>query len=196
MGVYGFTPSDEPVTEKTPPGTSGFLTEVGIAHEEALNPIKDQTRLVHLRTGLALHGKEGALPKMAASFRIFLGGPTGNGRQWVSWIHIRDEVRAIRFLMENEEARGPYNLTAPNPVRNVDFSKVLGKTLRRPSWLNTPAGFLHMVMKDMADELLLGGLKILPERLLEAGFRFQFETVEEALAEVYGLPSALIPPLN
>ena len=185
MGVYGFDPSDEEVTEKSPLGTSGFLTEVGIAHEEVLEPLKDKTRLIHLRTGLVLHGKEGSLPKMAASFKMFLGGPMGSGRQWTSWIHIKDEVRAIRFLMENEKTSGPFNLTAPGPVRNSDFSAALGKAMHRPSWLHTPTAFLHMIMKDMADELLLGGLKIVPERLLEAGFRFRFKHIEEALNELY-----------
>jgi len=185
MGVYGFDPSDEEVTEKSPLGTSGFLTEVGIAHEEILEPLKDKTRLIHLRTGLVLHGKEGSLPKMAASFKMFLGGPMGSGRQWTSWIHIKDEVRAIRFLMENENAAGPFNLTAPYPVRNSEFSVALGKALYRPSWLHTPASFLHLMMKDMADELLLGGLKIVPERLLKKGFRFEFEHIEGALKDLY-----------
>jgi uncharacterized protein (TIGR01777 family) len=185
MGVYGFDPSDEEVTEKSPLGTSGFLTEVGIAHEGILEPLKDKTRLIHLRTGLVLHGTEGSLPQMAATFKMFLGGPMGSGRQWTSWIHINDEVRAIRFLMENEKASGPFNLTAPHPVRNSDFSAALGKAMHRPSWLHTPAAFLHIIMKDMADELLLGGLKIVPERLLEEGFHFGFPDVEEALRDLY-----------
>ena len=185
MGVYGFVPSDDPVTEDTPLGTNGFLTEVGRAHEKVFEPLKSLTRVVFLRTGLVLHGKEGALPKMAASFKIFLGGPMGDGKHWNSWIHILDEVRAIKFLMEHEAAEGAYNLTAPNPVRNSEFSAALGKAMNRPAKFRTPATFLHLMMKDMADELLLGGLKIIPKRLLEAGFRFQFEDIDEAFQNIY-----------
>ncbi|RLD88103.1 MAG: TIGR01777 family protein [Bacteroidetes bacterium] len=185
MGVYGFETTDKAITEKSPLGTKGFLTEVGIAHEEALKPIEDLTRVVYLRTGLVLHGTEGSLPQMAATFKMFLGGPMGSGRQWTSWIHIKDEVRAIRFLMENEKASGPFNLTAPHPVRNSDFSAALGKAMHRPVWLGTPAAFLRLVMKDMADELLLEGLNIIPERLLEEGFRFEFGYIEEAFRDLY-----------
>ena len=185
MGVYGFETSSEAVTEDSPPGTKGFLTEVGIAHEQVLEPLKEETRVIFLRTGLVLHGKEGALPQMAMSFKLFAGGPMGSGKQWNSWIHIKDEVRAIRYLLENEQTRGAYNLTAPNPLQNKDFSKALGKALNRPSYLSTPAPFLKMMMGDMANELLLSGLKIIPKRLLEAGFQFQFEYIEEAFRDIY-----------
>ncbi|HDO28107.1 MAG TPA: TIGR01777 family protein [Bacteroidetes bacterium] len=185
MGVYGFETSDEPFTEDAPLGTTGFLTEVGIAHENALEPLKDKTRVIFLRTGLVLDGKGGALPMMAASFKIFLGGPMGNGKFWNSWIHIDDEVRAIRFLLENEQTEGAYNLTSPNPIRNKNFALALGKALHRPARFHTPAAFLKIMMGNMADELLLSGLKIIPKRLLDARFMFEFQHIEEALKEVY-----------
>ena len=185
MGVYGFETSDDTFTEDSPFGKKGFLTEVGIAHEQALEPLKNKTRLIYLRTGLVLDGKGGALPQMAMPFRIFAGGHSGNGKHWVSWIHIKDEVRAIRFLLENTKTNGAYNLTAPNPVRNKYFAKALGKAMQRPSWIHAPAAFLKMMMADMADELLLSGLKIIPKRLLDAGFEFQFEHIEEALQDIY-----------
>jgi len=185
MGVYGFETSDETFTEDSPVGAKGFLTKVGIAHEKALEILKNKTRLVHLRTGLVLDGKGGALPMMAMPFKFFAGGHSGNGKQWISWIHIKDEVRAIRFLLENTKAEGPYNLTAPKPVRSKDFATALGKALHRSSWFHSPAVLLKLMMADMADELLLNGLKIVPKRLLDAGFKFQFETVEEALNEIY-----------
>ena len=185
MGVYGFETSDEIFDEDSPLGTKGFLTEVGIAHEKALETLKDKSRLIYLRTGLVLDRKGGALPQMAMPFKIFAGGYSGNGKQWVSWIHIKDEVRAIRFLLENTKAEGAYNLTAPEPVRSKDFAIALGKALHRPSWFHSPATLLKLMMADMADELLLSGLKIVPKRLLDAGFKFQFETIEEALNEIY-----------
>lgn len=185
MGVYGFGPSDEEFNENSPLGTKGFLTEVGISHEKSIEVLAKETRLVYLRTGLVLDGKDGALPQMAMPFKFFGGGPVGNGKQWNSWIHIKDEVRAIRFLLENPEARGAYNLTAPNPVSNKQFAKALGKALHRPSSFPAPAFFLRLAMGDMADELLLSGVKIVPERLFQAGFRFQFEHLKDALKDIY-----------
>jgi len=185
MGVYGFNPTDDSFSEESPLGSQGFLTDVGIAHEKAFHDLEQKTRVVYLRTGLVLDGKEGALPQMAMSFSLIAGGPMGSGNQWNSWIHIRDEVRAIRFLMENEKCRGPYNLTAPHPVQNRDFAKMLGKALHRPSFVSTPAFFLKLVMGAMANELLLKGLKILPKRLQEEGFRFQFEQLEDAFRDIY-----------
>jgi len=185
MGVYGFKPSDEEFTEDSPLGKEGFLTDVGIAHEKALASLEGRTRLVFLRTGLVLDRKGGALPLMAGSFKIFLGGPTGTGKQWTSWIHILDEVRAIRFLLEKESASGAFNLTAPNPVRQKEFAKALGKAIHRPTAITTPASFLKMMMGPMAGELLLGGLKIIPKRLMEAGFQFQYPTIEEAFGDIY-----------
>jgi len=158
MGVYGFETSDDTYTEDSSLGLKGFLTEVGIAHEKALEPLKEKTRLVFIRTGLVLDGKGRALPQMAMPFR---------------------------FLLEDDKASGAYNLTTPNPVRNKDFAKTLGKALNRPSYLSTPAPFLKMMMGDMANELLLCGLKIIPKRLLDAGFRFQFEHIDDALKDIY-----------
>lgn len=185
MGVYGFEDSEITFTENSPLGTKGFLTEVGIAHEESLSSLSGQTRLVFLRTGLVLDGEEGALPPMAMPFKFFGGGPVGNGKQWNSWIHIKDEVKAIRFLLEDKEKSGAYNLTAPQPVRNKTFAKSLGKALNRPSFFPAPAFILQASMGEMADELLLSGLKIIPEKLLDAGFKFQFESLDDALKDIY-----------
>lgn len=185
MGVYGFEKSDNAFTEESPLGTTGFLTEVGIEHEKSLETLEGKTRLIFLRTGLVLDGKDGALPPMAMPFKFFGGGPVGNSRQWNSWIHVEDEVRAIRFLMENQNAKGPYNLTAPKPVKNKDFAKALGKALHRPSFFKVPASFLKLGMGEMADELLLSGLKIIPKRLLDDGFQFKFENLNDALKDIY-----------
>ncbi len=185
MGVYGFEPSQDKVTEKSPLGKKGFLTQVGIEHEKSMEELKTKTRLIYLRTGLVLDKNEGALPPMAMPFKLFVGGKTGDGNHWVSWIHIKDEVKAIRFLLENQKTEGAYNLTAPNPVMNKAFAKELGKALRRPAFFKTPSFILKSAMGEMAEELLLSGLKIVPERLLQAGFRFQFEHLKDALKDIY-----------
>ena len=185
MGVYGFEKSDDPYTEESPLGTKGFLTEVGISHEQMLKPLERKTRLIYLRTGLVLDGKEGALPPMAMPFKLYGGGPVGNGLQWNSWIHIKDEVMAIRYLLENKRCEGAYNLTAPHPVTNNEFAKTLGKVLQRPSFFRVPSLFLKLGMGEMADELLLSGLKIIPKRLIDDGFKFKFEHIHNALGEIY-----------
>lgn len=185
IGVYGFETSDNYFTEESALGTSGFLTEVGIAHEEALRPLQDKTRLVYIRTGIVLDGKEGALPPMAMPFKFFAGGPLGSGNQWLSWIHIKDEVRAIRYLLEKQTATGVFNLTAPNPVRQKYFAKQLGSILHRPAFMPSPGFFLKMAMGEMADELLLNGLKVTPQRLLDSDFQFKYFHIEDALKDIY-----------
>lgn len=185
MGVYGFGPSDEEFNENSPLGANGFLTEVGIAHEKSIAVLAKETRLVYLRTGLVLDGKDGALPQMAMPFKFFGGGPVDNGKQWNSWIHIKDEVRAIQFLLENPKASGAYNLTAPNPVSNKQFAKALGKAMHRPSSFPAPAFFLRLAMGNMADELLLSGVKVIPDKLTKAGFQFQYAHINNALEEIY-----------
>lgn len=138
-----------------------------------------------IRTGMVL-GDGGALGRMVQPFRMYLGGPPGTGLQGVSWIHLADQVGAIRFLMENEAARGAYNLTAPNPVVFRTFARVLGETLHRPSWLKAPAFALRLLFGKMADEVLLSGQLALPKRLTEAGYQFRFPELEAALEDILG----------
>jgi uncharacterized protein (TIGR01777 family) len=123
---------------------------------------------------------------MALPFRLFVGGPLGSGRQWVSWIHLADHVAAMRFLLEHDAARGPFNLTAPHPARMGELSRALGKTLGRPSFFQVPAPVLRLVFGELAEVLLLGGQRVLPERLLELGFAFRFPELEPALADLLG----------
>ncbi len=186
MGVYGFSRMNVEIDEESQLGRHGFLRRVGCEHEQALHPLEDKTRLVYIRTGLVLDGKEGALPLMVEAFKYKLGGTMGSGKQWISWIHIKDEVRAIRFLIENEKCRGPYNLTAPNAVRQKEFAKALGKALKSPAFMKTPSFLLRIMLgKRMANELLLKGLNIKPKRLTEQGFTFRFNKLEEALSDIY-----------
>jgi uncharacterized protein (TIGR01777 family) len=122
---------------------------------------------------------------MASAFQHNLGGTMGNGKQWNSWIHIKDEVRAIKFLIESETAQGAYNLTAPHAVKQKEFAKTLGKVLGKPSYFRKPAFLLRLMLGKMANELIINGLNIKPNRLIEEGFRFQFGKLEDALKDIY-----------
>lgn len=185
IGIYGSSRNAIDVTEETTNGQRGFLTKMAISHEEMFTQLENLTRVVYLRTGLVLDSDDGALSKMAKPFNYYIGGRLGSGKQWNSWIHIEDEVRAIKFLIENKEAQGIYNLTAPNPVNQKEFASQIGLALKRPSYLPKPAFGLRMFMGAMADELLLNGLKVVPKRLLEDGFKFNFETLDKALSDIY-----------
>ncbi|MFK5856636.1 MAG: TIGR01777 family oxidoreductase [Bacteroidota bacterium] len=186
IGIYGLSRTSIDVTEETPKGQRGFLPKVAASHEETFEQLEKLTRVVYIRTGFVMDANEGALSKMAAPFKIFLGGKFGNGKQWNSWIHIDDEVNAIKFLIENNNSKGAYNLCAPNPVRQKELSTKLGSSLNRPSFVTKPSFVLRMALGAMADELLLNGLKILPKRLTDEGFKFKYNTIDEAFADIYG----------
>lgn len=181
VGYYG-PRQDEPLDETASPG-EGFLAGVcrqmeGFADQiEALG-----VRCVVIRTGVVLGRGGGALARLVRPFRFYLGGHLGNGRQWFSWISLEDEVAAIRFLMENEHLRGVFNLTAPQPVTMKEFCRILGKGLNRPVWLSVPAFAARLALGEMADEMLLSGQRVLPGRLLAAGFKFKYPDLEKALS--------------
>ncbi|WP_272698890.1 TIGR01777 family oxidoreductase [Desulfovibrio sp. Fe33] len=182
VGYYGPRGST-PVDEYAESGT-GFLADVARQWEASTAGLeKKGVRRCVIRTGMVL-GNGGALPRMLPSFRYYLGGPPGTGLQGVSWIHLRDEVRAIRFLLENPEANGPYNLCAPVPVNFRKFAHILGTILDRPYKAPVPAFALRLLFGEMADELLLSGQFALPDRLTRAGFEFEFPELEDALRDV------------
>lgn len=185
-GYYGIDPSDKEITETSPSLQDSFLTSVAYQSEESIASLAEQTRLLMIRTGIVLDRTEGALPRIALPFKLFAGGPVGDGKQWFPWIHIDDIVNAIRFAIENESLSGPVNLTAPNPVRQKQFATALGKVLKRPSFMPAPAFALRIMLgKEKANELLLSGLRVIPGKLNKAGFRFQFEQLNEALVDIY-----------
>lgn len=148
--------------------------------EIALQVQSDATRVCLLRTGIVLSRRGGALVKMMPAFKFGLGGPMGNGQQYMSWIHISDMVAAILFLLEQPDCQGPYNLTAPNPVTNQQFSQALAEALQRPCLFRMPAFVVRTLFGEMSD-LLLYGQRVLPKRLQEAGFHFQHQHLDEAL---------------
>ncbi|MGD0590798.1 MAG: TIGR01777 family oxidoreductase [Bacteroidota bacterium] len=183
VGYYAHVPEDE-VTEAYPKG-NGFLPDICEQWEmEALKAIEFGVRVVLLRTGIVLDKSEGALHKLLLPFRMFIGGPLGNGRQWFPWIHVQDEVNAILFAMEHEQIAGAINLSAPEFVRLSDFCRVLGKVLHRPSWLPVPEYALRLILGEMAKPLLFQGQKIIPKKLLETGFKFRYPNLENALQDI------------
>ncbi|MGE5302479.1 MAG: TIGR01777 family oxidoreductase [Alphaproteobacteria bacterium] len=179
VGFYGAR-GDELLSEGSAPG-KGYLAGVCIAwEEEAKRAEQHGVRVALLRTGIVLGKGRGALAKMVPPFKFFLGGPLGSGRQWMPWIHIEDEIGMILFLMENEEASGAFNATAPNPVTMKDFSKALGNVLHRPSWAPVPAFALALMLGEMAD-MLVSGQRALPDAALRLGYRFKYPTIDQAL---------------
>ncbi len=182
VGYYG-PHGDEEVTEDTPPG-SDFLAQLAVEWEASTAPLEQYgIRRVILRTGVVLSREGGALPRMLLPFRLGVGGRLGSGRQWFPWIHIADEVGAIRFLMEKESAQGPYNLTAPHPVTNAEFTRALGEVLHRPTLFAVPAFALRLLFGEMAT-VLLEGQRAVPKRLLEAGYSFRFTDIRRALEDL------------
>ena len=141
-------------------------------------------RTCYLRTGIVLGKKGGALSKMLPAFKLCLGGPMGNGRQWMSWIHIDDLIGIILHVINNEAIKGAINGTAPNPVTNKVFSSTLASVLKRPAFLPMPAFVLKLILGEMAQELLLSGQRVMPKKILDAGYDFQYAELENALREV------------
>jgi uncharacterized protein (TIGR01777 family) len=183
IGYYG-SRRDEPLDEASKPG-EGFLANVCRQVENLAEDIVNLgVRCVIIRTGVVLGRNGGALARFVQPFRFFLGGHLGSGRQEFSWISLDDEIAAIRFLMEHESLRGAFNLTAPQPVTMKEFCKTLGKVLHRPAWTRVPAFALRLALGKMADEMLLSGQRVLPKRLLDAGFEFRYTEVEKALSAV------------
>jgi uncharacterized protein (TIGR01777 family) len=184
VGWYGDR-GDEVLTEQSGPGT-GFLTEVCQVWEAATAPAEAAgIRVAHLRTGIVFDASGGALPKMALPFKLFAGGRMGSGKQWMSWIHLDDEVGAIRFLLDHDVS-GPVNATAPTPVTNAVLTKALGRALHRPAVVPVPAFGPRLVLgREMADSLLFISQRVLPEVLVSNGFELAHPDLDEALAAIY-----------
>lgn len=182
VGYYG-PRGDEEITEDASPGDD-FLAQVAIEWEASTAPVEEMgVRRAIIRGGVVLSPDGGALPRLLLPFKFFAGGSLGGGQQWLPWIHMADEVAAIRFLIDNELATGPFNLTAPNPLTNADFGRVLGKVLGRPSVLPTPAFAMRIAFGEMST-VLLDGQRAVPQRLLDLGFNFRFPEAKLALRDL------------
>jgi hypothetical protein len=176
-----------PLDESAPPG-SGFLSELCAAWEGASAGLESLgVRRVLARLGVVLAREGGALAKMLPIFRLGIAGPLGDGRQWFSWIHLVDAVAALRFLLRRDDLAGAFHLTAPAPVDNRDFTRVLARAVRRPAVLPVPRIALRLLYGELGD-VLLTGQRVVPRRLLEAGFEFRFPELDGALAAL--LPRA------
>lgn len=183
VGYYGFR-SNERVGEDGAPGGDFLARLASEDWEPSTKEVEEMgVRRAIIRSGAVLCSDGGALHRLLLPFRLFVGGRMGSGRQWLSWIHLEDQARAIRFLIEHEEARGPFNLAAPNPVTNADFAKALGRTMGRPSIIPLPAFAMKLVFGEVAG-VLLEGQRALPQRLQELGFTFHFPDIESALRDL------------
>lgn len=187
VGWYG-DGGERELSEDSPPVSEDFASQLCIAWEEtALRAESMGVRVVLVRTGLVLSAEGGFLSRLLLPFKLGLGGPIGNGRQWMPWIHIKDQIALIDFLVHQDEARGPYNACAPKPVRNREFAKSLGRVLHRPALLRLPGFVLRLALGELS-VLLLGGQRAVPARLLESGFTFQFTDLPAALDDVSRRP--------
>ncbi|MFM2304649.1 MAG: hypothetical protein RLZZ135_2061, partial [Cyanobacteriota bacterium] len=184
IGYYG-TSETAKYNETSPAGTD-FLAEVCTAWETAAQAVKTSgTRLVILRLGIVLGENGGALGKMLTPFSAFVGGPIGSGKQWFSWIHRDDVVKLIVSAIINSKIEGVYNATAPNPVTMQDFSQTLGAVMNRPSWLPVPDFALEAMLGEGAI-VVLQGQQVVPTQTLAEGFKFQYSTLQPALAAILG----------
>jgi uncharacterized protein len=182
-GYYG-PRDDQPLTEDGAAGHD-FLAGVVVAWEHEALRAATELRVVVTRTGVVLSPEGGALAKMLPFFRLGIGGPVAGGRQYVPWVHLDDVVGAMLFSLENSQASGPANLTAPNPVTNAELSRTLGRVLKRPAILPVPAFAIKLLYGDMA-EIVTTGQRVLPAQLEQLGYPFRYSELEPALRDVLG----------
>jgi uncharacterized protein (TIGR01777 family) len=185
VGIYGDR-GDELLTEASAPGDPArdVLVPSSLAWEAAAAPAGELTRLVTARVAPVFDRDAEAWRKLILPVRLFVGGPLGSGRQWMPWVSGRDVARALVWLIETPAATGTFNLTAPEPTRQIDVTRAAARALRRPVWLPAPAFALRLALGRVADALLLSSQRVIPERLLEAGFDFEDRTIEGAVASL------------
>jgi len=183
IGLYGLKGSNW-ITEQTPNATD-FLGEICYEWEKATQPLEQVgCCVVHMRFGVILSPNGGSLKKMLPAFKMGLGGPLGEGTQWMSWITLEDVVRAILYLLDHAAAFGPVNFVTPNPVQNAEFAETLGRVLNRPAAVRTPAGMLRFLYGEVVDAAILSSQRVRPQRLHELGFEWKHPELEEALASM------------
>jgi uncharacterized protein (TIGR01777 family) len=183
INYYGLR-GDHIVTEQESAGDD-FAARVCVDWEASTAAVESLgVRRVVIRTAPNLTKRGGILFYLALPFKMFVGGPIGNGKQWFSWIHTADQVGAMMFLIDNDGARGVYNLSAPDPKTNAEFGRLLARALNRPYWFPTPAFVMRLAFGELGDKLLLGSLRVVPQRLLDAGFKFRFPDAESALKDL------------
>lgn len=184
VGYY--PPSETKIyTEQSSDKGSDFLAKTVIDWEKKAMLAEDEgVRVACSRFGIILGKEDGALPSMALPYKLMAGGTVGSGKQWLSWVHHEDVARAILFAIENDTIEGPFNVTAPNPMRMKEFGETLGRVLNRPHWIPAPSFALKLALGDKS-ALVLEGQKVIPDVLKTAGFTFNYPTLHEALHEIY-----------
>ena len=188
IGYYG-NRGDELLPESSAPGT-GFLAQVTQEWEQATAAAEQAgIRVAHLRTGIVLDAHGGALERLLVPFKLGVGGPIGGGHQWMSWISLEDELRAIEHALRTESLRGPVNLVAPNPVTNAEFASILGRVLSRPAILPVPSFALELLFGEMAEATILAGQRVVPGALAASGFQWLHATLDAALRAALASPS-------
>lgn len=186
VGYYGL--SREASFDEDSPAGGDYLAKICVEWEDSTRVAEALgVRRLIIRTGVVLSLTGGAFPQMALPFRLWAGGPIGSGKQWISWIHLADQIGAIRFLIDQPQARGPFNLTTPEPLTNADFGRTLARTMRRPYWLPVPSLALKLLLGDMST-LVLDGQRVIPKNLISAGYPFRYSRLEDALKDVLGNP--------
>ncbi len=184
IGFYGSSP-DETFTEESEPADKGFTHTLCDNWEKiALQASQHGVRVCLIRTGIVLGKEGGALKEMLTPFKLGLGAQMGNGKQWMSWIHMDDVIKSIEYLMNHPDLNGPFNLTAPTPVTNKSFTKELAKILKRPAILIFPNFIVKMLFGEMGECLLLNGQKVIPYKLIKAGYTFKYSKLEDALKQI------------
>lgn len=184
-GYYGDR-GDAVLTERSEPGSRLFLCEVTAAWEGAAQPAAQWSRLVVTRFGVVLARDAAAFKQLVLPVRLFVGGPLGDGRQWYPWIEADELARVILFLIETDEARGAFNVVAPEPVRQVELTRAIASRLGRPAFVPVPAFALRIVLGGPADEVVLPSQRVVPERLLSLGYEFDHRDVDSAIAKLLG----------
>jgi uncharacterized protein len=183
IGYYG-NRGDEVLSEESSPGT-GFLAEVCQDWEEATTPaVQADIRTAHIRTGVVLSPKGGALGAMLLPFKLGLGGRTGDGQQWTSWIDVRDMVGAIHHILKNDLIQGAVNMVAPKPVRNAEFAKTLAGVVSRPAIFPLPAFAVKLAFGEMGEELLLGSQRVEASKLIASGYPFRYRELRASLESI------------
>jgi uncharacterized protein (TIGR01777 family) len=185
IGIYGFDTGDRWLTEDSPTG-EGFLAEVTSKWEASMLPIENSgLRTVRIRVGIVLSDQGGALEELSKPVKFFIGSPMGRGSQYVSWIHIDDLCSMFILAIENEKMAGAYNAAAPEPVSNAFLTKEIASVLKKPLWMpNVPAFVLKLILGSEKAAVLLGGNRVSPKKIIEAGFKFSYPVLKPALEQL------------
>lgn len=185
VGIYPTSKHKTYTEESTERGDDFLAKTVEDWEAKAKQAEQFGVRVAYGRFGVILGKDDGALPLMALPYKFFVGGKVGSGKQWLSWVHVKDVARALYFVITTDELHGSFNVTAPRPLRNDEFGRTLGEVLHRPHAVPVPSFALKAVLGEKS-QLVLEGQQVLPEKLLQHGFQFEFPTAKEALTHIYG----------